>query len=166
MTSARTKELSRRDFLRFSATGAALTSASGWFDLLAAHAAGSAVKGGSFPERVVIRARAGAPLRVVDDQRLNPTYTGDLARAALDLSAQGLEGVVHVVADGCCSFWDLAVEALRLAGAGREVARITTAALDAPAARPANGCLASDRVRPLRHWREALAAWWSELGEP
>ncbi len=44
MTSARTKELSRRDFLRLSAAGAALTSASGWFDLLAAHAAGSAVK--------------------------------------------------------------------------------------------------------------------------
>jgi hypothetical protein len=35
---------SRRDFLRFAAAGAALTSTSGWLDLLAAHAAGSGVK--------------------------------------------------------------------------------------------------------------------------
>src|SRR3989440_11273004 len=37
-------ELSRRDFLRFTAAGAALTSMSGWFDGLAAQAAGAGVK--------------------------------------------------------------------------------------------------------------------------
>ena len=44
MTSSRTQELSRRDLLRFTAAGAALTSASGWFDLLAAHAAKAPAK--------------------------------------------------------------------------------------------------------------------------
>src|SRR5437016_3584823 len=44
MSSSRSAELSRRDFLRFSAAGAALTSMSGWLDLMAAHAAGSGVK--------------------------------------------------------------------------------------------------------------------------
>ena len=44
MTNSRMTELSRRDFLRFTAAGAALTSMSGWFDLMAAHAAGSGVK--------------------------------------------------------------------------------------------------------------------------
>src|SRR6185437_6208844 len=44
MTSSRQAALSRRDFLRFSAAGAALTSWSGWFDVLAAHAAGAGVK--------------------------------------------------------------------------------------------------------------------------
>jgi uncharacterized protein (DUF1501 family) len=44
MTDSRRAELSRRDFLRFTAAGAALTSMSGWFDLMAAHAAGSGVK--------------------------------------------------------------------------------------------------------------------------
>jgi uncharacterized protein (DUF1501 family) len=37
-------KLTRRDFLKFTSAGAALTSVSGWFDLLAAHAAGSGVK--------------------------------------------------------------------------------------------------------------------------
>src|SRR5437016_6148927 len=44
MSSSRSAELSRRDFLRFTAAGAALTSMSGWFDGLAAHAAGAGVK--------------------------------------------------------------------------------------------------------------------------
>src|SRR3984957_3049449 len=44
MTSSRIADLSRRNFLRFSAAGAALTSASGWLDLMAAQAAGSGVK--------------------------------------------------------------------------------------------------------------------------
>ena len=44
MMNVRMPELSRRDFLRFTAAGAALTSMSGWFDLMAAHAAGSGVK--------------------------------------------------------------------------------------------------------------------------
>src|SRR5437773_2260106 len=44
MTSSRMAELSRRDFLRFTAAGAALTSMSGWLDQMAAHAARSGVK--------------------------------------------------------------------------------------------------------------------------
>ena len=44
MAGAPTAELSRRAFLRFSAAGAALTSASGWLDVLAARAAGAGVK--------------------------------------------------------------------------------------------------------------------------
>src|SRR5262249_53928317 len=44
VTSSRNAELSRRAFLRFSAAGAALTSTSGWLDVLAAHAAGSPAK--------------------------------------------------------------------------------------------------------------------------
>src|SRR3954447_17509231 len=44
MSRSRTAELSRRDFLRFSAAGAALTSMSGWLNLMAAHAAESGVK--------------------------------------------------------------------------------------------------------------------------
>jgi uncharacterized protein (DUF1501 family) len=44
MTRSRSAALSRRDWLRFSAAGAALASVSGWLDLMAAHAAGSGIK--------------------------------------------------------------------------------------------------------------------------
>src|SRR5881392_4207443 len=40
MSSTRTTQHSRRDFLRFTAAGAALTSVSGWLDVMAAGAVG------------------------------------------------------------------------------------------------------------------------------
>jgi len=128
-------------------------------------ATGSAIKGGSFPERMVKRARGGQPLRIVADQRLNPTYTVDLAQATLDLLSRGVEGVVHLVASGCCSYWELAVEALRLASMTTSVEKVTTAELGAAAPRPLNGCLASNRARPLRDWHEGLAAWFNAWHE-
>lgn len=117
-------------------------------------AGGSAVKGGSFPDRILAQARAGRPLRVVDDQRLNPTSTADLAAGVLDLLARGLEGVVHLVADGCCSWYEFAAETLRLAGIVQPIEPIATP--PGGAARPRNGCLASVRVAPLRPWQEGL----------
>ena len=123
-------------------------------------AAGSAVKGGSFPERIVRRARAGEPLRVVNDQLLNPTYTADLARGAAALAERELSGIVHLVAEDCCSYWELAVAALELAGLELPVERVSTAELGAAAPRPLHGCLVSERVSPLRPWRQGLADWW------
>ena len=64
---------------------------------------GSAVKGGSFPERILRRLESGEAVRVVDDQHLNPTYTADLAAGVAALVARGERGVVHLVAEGCCS---------------------------------------------------------------
>jgi dTDP-4-dehydrorhamnose reductase len=136
--------------------GALVVRSSGLFG-----ATGSAIKGGSFPERMVARARAGQSLRVVADQRLNPTYTEDLARATLDLVEKELTGVVHLVAAGCCSYWELTVEALRLAELVAEVGQATTAEVGAAAPRPLNGCLVSERLSALRDWREGLAAWWA-----
>jgi dTDP-4-dehydrorhamnose reductase len=121
---------------------------------------GSAVKGGSFPERIVKRVQAGEAVRVVDDQFLNPTYTSDLAAGVLELVEQGLQGVAHLVAEGCCSYLELAAEAIRVAGLSASVEPISSATLAAAAPRPPNGCLSSIRVRPLRSWREGLAAWW------
>src|SRR5215472_12636541 len=123
-------------------------------------ATGSAIKGGSFPERMVKRAREGQRLRVVADQRLNPTYTVDLARGTLELLAQGVMGVVHLVAAGCCSYWELVVEALRLAGVSVPVEPVTTAELGAVAPRPRNGCLTSIRANALRAWQEGLTDWF------
>lgn len=123
---------------------------------------GSAAKGGSFPARILGRARAGERLQVVDDQRVNPTYTGDLAEAVLPLARSGVAGIVHLAPVDCASWHELAVEVLRLAGLdGVEVAAVASEALSAPAPRPRNGCLASERVAPLRPWREGLAAYWA-----
>jgi dTDP-4-dehydrorhamnose reductase len=120
---------------------------------------GSAIKGGSFPERIVERGRRGEPLRVVADQRVNPTYAADLAPAAMELVAGGLEGIVHVVAAGCAGWDEFARAALAACRVTAEVESTFSADLALPAARPLNGCLESTRVAALRPWRDGLHDW-------
>ncbi|HUZ89025.1 MAG TPA: NAD(P)-dependent oxidoreductase [Candidatus Acidoferrales bacterium] len=137
--------------------GALVVRSSGLFG-----AVGSAVKGGSFPERIVASARAGRDLAVVGDQRLNPTWTGDLAAASLALARSGLTGIVHLVADGCASYFELAVATLELAGLQHvPVREVTSDAYPTAAPRPQNGCLTSNRVPSLPHWRQGLAGYWA-----
>ncbi len=122
---------------------------------------GSAIKGGSFPERIVARAQAGEPLRVVDDQYVNPTYTLDLAEAVLRLVQAGMSGIVHVAPFDCCSWREFALEALRVAGLSSvEVEAARSGDFPGAAERPRQGCLTSARVAPLRSWREGLKAYW------
>ena len=127
---------------------------------------GSDIKGGSFPQRIVERARRGERIRVVSDQRVNPTYARDLARAAIELAAGDLSGVVHVVAAGCCGWDDFARAALAACGVDGTVEPVTSAELVTPASRPLNGCLASIRTSALRPWREGLEEWAAQYGRP
>ena len=120
---------------------------------------GSRAKGGSFPDRIVRAARDGRPLAVVADQKVNPTYTRDLAEASIELASSGMAGLVHVVADGCCGWDEFARAALSECGVDWPVESVSTSASGAVARRPLNGCLGSERVQPLRPWREGLRDW-------
>ncbi len=121
---------------------------------------GSAVKGGSFPDRIVARAGDRLALTVVDDQHLNPTYTGHLAQAALSASQSAMAGVLHLVAQGCCSFHEFATEVLTVAGIEAEVLATRTTGGPGIAPRPRNGCLKSEHVSALPSWRDGLVAFW------
>ncbi len=113
----------------------------------------------SFPERILMRARNGERLRVVSDQRVNPTYTRDLAQAAVKLAEQDTGGVVHVVAAGCCAWDEFARATLAESGVEAEVEAVTSSELAAPARRPRNGCMGSVRTVALRPWRQGLHEW-------
>ena len=124
---------------------------------------GSRSKGGSFVERVLVRARAGEPLRVVSDQVFSPTYAPDLAEAILALVRRGSRGLFHVTNAGSCSWHGLAVAVLKLTGIDARVEEIRARDLGAPARRPAHTILSKARYEaqgllPLRSWSEALAS--------
>jgi dTDP-4-dehydrorhamnose reductase len=120
---------------------------------------GSRAKGGSFPDRILRAAREGRALAVVADQRVNPTYTGDLAAASIELAASGMVGLVHVVAEGCCGWDEFARAVLTECGVDWLVESVATSPSAGVAPRPLNGCLGSERVQPLRPWGEALRDW-------
>ena len=123
---------------------------------------GTAQKGGSFVDRILARARAGQPLRVVTDQVFAPTSAGELAGALVALVRLGARGLCHVTNEGSCSWHELATAALAAAGLEPQVQAITARELMLPARRPAYSVLDGSRARalglpPLRHWQDALA---------
>ena len=122
---------------------------------------GSAIKGGSLPHRLIERARSGDELAVVADQWLNPTFTGHLAQASIAAARDGKDGILHLVASGCCSFHEFALGVLEVAGINHAVTATRTSPESDRAQRPRNGCLASSRFAALPSWREGLAAYWA-----
>jgi dTDP-4-dehydrorhamnose reductase len=96
---------------------------------------------------------------VVDDQRGSPTYVGHLADAVHVLVGAGIEpGVLHLAAEGDCTWADFAEAVFEEAEVDCRVRRITTEELGRPAPRPAYGVLRSERpdAPTLMHWREGL----------
>jgi dTDP-4-dehydrorhamnose reductase len=108
--------------------------------------------GKNFPSAILARARAGEPLKVVDDQSGSPTFTLDLAAALLDLLATDTDGGIwHAANDGVCTWHRFATEILAAAGLGHvEVGRTTSAELGRPARRPAWSALDCARLTALR----------------
>jgi dTDP-4-dehydrorhamnose reductase len=130
---------------------------------------GSRGKGGSFVDRILLQARRGDPLRVVDDQVTAPTWARDVATTLARLlprwvAGEAAPGVWHLTNAGECSWYEFARAALESTGLGASVTPIATASLGASAPRPAYSVLANTRLAalgepPLRPWRAALAAY-------
>lgn len=118
--------------------------------------------GRNFVRTIVTAARAGQKLRVVQDQRGNPTYARDLARCTWRLIQSGARGVYHTTNTGTCTWYELAVRSLEWAGIPDvSVAPVSTAEFPRPAPRPANSALANNRLEraglpPMRAWAEAV----------
>jgi len=64
--------------------------------------------GSSFPQTILNAARAGKPLRVVNDQLGSPTYTRDLADATLALIDANASGLFHITNSGQTNWFDFA----------------------------------------------------------
>jgi len=127
--------------------------------------------GRNFIDTILARAREGAPLRVVTDQRGCPTYARDLAGVLALLATGRHQGTFHVTNQGACTWHELARAALELAGLDpASVGETTSATFARPAPRPANSVLADTALAAsglprLRPWREALADRLSQPAE-
>jgi dTDP-4-dehydrorhamnose reductase len=128
---------------------------------------GSRGKGTNFVLTVLERARRGEALRVVDDVRMSPTYAEDAAAAIVELVAGGASGVFHVVNKGACSWYELAVRVLELAGLRVPVHPVPQEAYPARARRPRNSALSTAKLeaRGLRlpPWEDAVQRYLAAL---
>jgi dTDP-4-dehydrorhamnose reductase len=125
--------------------------------------------GKNFIQTILNAAQAGKPLRVVQDEIGNPTYTNDLADAAAVLITIGRYGIYHFVNEGDCSRYDFARFILDSAGhSDTPITPITQADWQRPSNPPAYSALANDAGRSigitLRPWQEAVTAFIEKEG--
>ena len=107
-------------------------------------------------------AQEGAPLKVVNDQRGNPTSTKTVADVIKFLMTKSdVSGIVHGTCEDQCTWYDLTVELFRLLGLKRKVVPCTTEEFPRPAPRPHNSALKKSVLNLLGYrtpkWQDALA---------
>lgn len=113
--------------------------------------------------------RAGKRGKVVSDCWASATYVEDLVTRTQEILARQQSGIYHVVNEGLCSYVEFAVEAGRLVGLSEAEALalmelIPDADIKRPATRPRYTPMQCELsahlgLPPLRHWKEALAAY-------
>ena len=117
--------------------------------------------GNNFIHKILARARAGQPLRVVTDEVASPTFAPDLADAIMRLIATGEFGVYHLTNAGYCSRFEWARRALELAGLDGPLEPTTLDSFARPSTPPPFTPLANHAAAALginlRPWEEALA---------
>lgn len=125
---------------------------------------------GNFVQTMLRLARERPEIKVVSDQRCVPSYTRDVAEIIAALIPTKAYGLYHATNSGGASWYEVAREAVRLAGLTTPVTPITSAEFPAKAKRPANSWLDCHKIetvtgRTLRPWQAALAAYLQETGD-
>lgn len=123
----------------------------------------------SFLTTAHARLKSGLRVRAITDTRASTTYVEDLAARLEEILERRIYGTYHVVNEGVCSYEEFAREAARRVGlsadeAARLIETVKEEEMKRDAPRPRYTpmrCLLSEDIGlpPLRHWREALAAY-------
>lgn len=113
-------------------------------------------------------------VKVVNDQRMSPTWAGWLAEAILDLSRIECGGIVHACSGGNVSWYEFATEILSLAmqklenGESIRIEPVKTEEFPRPAKRNSFSVLDTSKLalllgRPPLEWKEGLRAHLKEI---
>jgi dTDP-4-dehydrorhamnose reductase len=129
--------------------------------------AGSSGKGGNFVELMLRLAREGKDIRVVDDQRLTPTYTVDLAQQIAAVIETEHCDLYHATSQGNCTWYEFAAEIFRRSGLSPNLSRAKIGDFGEKATRPAYSVLQNRALQEIgldmmRPWQEALADYLQE----
>lgn len=124
--------------------------------------AGCMDKGRNFVQTMLDLAGRGRPIRVVDDQRMTPTSTAELAANVLALLPTRAYGLYHLTGEGECSWYEFAEAIFALSGVRADLHPVSSAGFVQKARRPSYSVLENARAGRLplpgfSDWREALA---------
>lgn len=120
--------------------------------------------GNNFVKTIIKIATNNDEIKVVDDQRGNPTNAEDLAHHILKLALTEEYGIYHCTGEGECSWHDFACKIVEYAGIKCKVNPCTTEEFPRPAKRPEYSSLDNMMLRctvgnEMRNWEDALKAF-------
>jgi dTDP-4-dehydrorhamnose reductase len=128
-------------------------------------------KGGNFIDTMYRVAAEKPEVRVVDDEILTPTFTGDLAAQIRVLALDGPPGLYHVTAGGSCSWYEFARAIFELGAFTTPLFPSSSSGMPRPVRRPSysvleNAALARLGLDRMRPWRDALADYMQRRQAP
>lgn len=94
-------------------------------------------------------------VKVVNDQFGRPTYTADLALKTAEI-IDSEPGIYHITNDDTCSWYEFASAIIP------NVVPCTSAEYPVKAKRPRYSVLENTKTTPMRHWKDALNAYFKE----
>lgn len=125
---------------------------------------GRSNKGLTFIERMLRAVEDGETPRVVDDIVFSPSYAPHVAVAMREVMASEKFGLYHLTDAGQCSWYEFAVEAVRVGRLEARIESIHYAAEAGKARRPRNSALAHGALLrngfpEMPDWREGVRAY-------
>jgi len=104
----------------------------------------------NFVTTIIKNLRSKRPLKVFDDQRSSPTFSDDLAKALLDLSATDFSGTLNISGPDCLSRAECGSIVAETFGLdGSLLLPVPYASVPLPAKRPRNSCLDVSKAERL-----------------
>ncbi|MDI6778369.1 MAG: dTDP-4-dehydrorhamnose reductase [Patescibacteria group bacterium] len=111
----------------------------------------------SFFDTMIQAAKDNSVLKVVDEEKSCFTYTPDLALETKKIIEEQIPfGIYHVVNEGACTWYEAALELFKLAKMEVEIVPVPSSEFPRPAKRPKSSVLLNTKLKPLRHYTEAL----------
>ena len=123
----------------------------------------SAMSKKSFFDTMIQLAKDNQIIKVVDEEKSCFTYTPDLALETKKIIEEKIPfGIYHVVNEGPCTWYEAVKELFRLARMEVEVVPVSSSEFPRPAKRPKSSVLINTKLKPLRHYTEALKEYLAE----
>ena len=124
--------------------------------------------GKNFVKTMRMLGRTKDEIKVVNDQRGNPTNANDLAHHLLKLGVTEEYGIYHCTGEGECTWYDFATKIMEYSNLSCKVNPCTSDEFPSPTKRPAFSSLENLALKctvgnEMRNWEEALKEYISKV---
>lgn len=115
----------------------------------------------NFVDLMIDKAQKGDSIEVVNDQRLTPTSTLDIANKLYEILNKAKYGIYHLTNTGNCTWFEFAQEIFTITGLKHNLEPCKTGTFGEKAKRPSFSVLENKHLKDLgiedlQHWKNAL----------